>query len=653
MKKFIFVFTIMSFSSFLWLGCGGDTTSNSETCTDSVKNQNESDVDCGGICGPCADNKSCLVNNDCQSGNCENGTCKSADNDQCPDDPNKTEPGVCGCGVADDDSDSDGTLDCNDNCPNDADKTEPGTCGCGISDGDTDSDSIIDCEDNCPNDANPSQDDLDADGTGDVCDGCPDDADKTEEGQCGCGVADDDTDLDEVADCVDNCPDDANLSQTDTDADGVGDVCDGCPDDTNKIDPGQCGCGNPDTDSDLDGTADCNDTCPNDPDKVEPGVCGCGVADTDTDSDGTADCIDNCPNDPNDTQADADGDGLGDVCDPCPDPGPCYCHPMGWDACPSGATEWCSPDYQVADAYDSNQAELACDQCFDMSCVAESGDCAGNAWLVDDLNINPDEAAFGYEDGCSGPAGRIWRYGSSYTTYGIWAMPDPIAADSLTFADGNVDVPSGIAYSSSSYWSVSGGSSAGIKLTQHDALGAIQNQYSPGIDFRSLFTKGTDSTLFTRGFDSSDILRQDSPGVFTTETTLSGGTIDEQSMVAYDHVNNLYVANDRGTISRWDDSGNFVDTVSLHGFGSDYPGEELDFQGLTIAVSTKGYYLTYYNQRLSVWSDSGQRLWTTILTGSDASLTAYVSFSFTIDAQNGWVWIADSSNNWHRWRLDI
>ena len=41
---------------------------------------------------------------------------------------------ICGCGVADDDSDSDGTADCDDLCPADPDKTDPGTCGCGVPD---------------------------------------------------------------------------------------------------------------------------------------------------------------------------------------------------------------------------------------------------------------------------------------------------------------------------------------------------------------------------------------------------------------------------------------------------------------------------------------------------------------------------------------
>ena len=40
--------------------------------------------------------------------------------DLCPQDQNKRAPGACGCGVADTDSDADGTLDCVDACPNGA-----------------------------------------------------------------------------------------------------------------------------------------------------------------------------------------------------------------------------------------------------------------------------------------------------------------------------------------------------------------------------------------------------------------------------------------------------------------------------------------------------------------------------------------------------
>jgi hypothetical protein len=90
--------------------------------------------------------------------------------DKCPNDPKKTEPGICGCGVPDIDSDNDGTPDCKDGCPNDRNKTSPGICGCGIADTDSDGDGVPDCIDNCPNTYNSDQ--LDGNGIykGNACD---------------------------------------------------------------------------------------------------------------------------------------------------------------------------------------------------------------------------------------------------------------------------------------------------------------------------------------------------------------------------------------------------------------------------------------------------------------------------------------------------
>jgi hypothetical protein len=46
------------------------------TCSDSVKNQDETDVDCGGsTCGKCANTKICNVNSDCTSLHCNNNFC--------------------------------------------------------------------------------------------------------------------------------------------------------------------------------------------------------------------------------------------------------------------------------------------------------------------------------------------------------------------------------------------------------------------------------------------------------------------------------------------------------------------------------------------------------------------------------------------------
>lgn len=95
----------------------------------------------------------------------------SDNSDNCPLDPGKINPGVCGCGVADTDTDGDGTADCIDACPADPNKTAPGQCGCGVVDTDTDADGTADCIDECPNDpslqvAPTWYEDADGDGFG-------------------------------------------------------------------------------------------------------------------------------------------------------------------------------------------------------------------------------------------------------------------------------------------------------------------------------------------------------------------------------------------------------------------------------------------------------------------------------------------------------
>ncbi len=47
------------------------------SCGDMTKNNNETDVDCGGSCGKCADGKTCNVAGDCQSGVCSNTKCQT------------------------------------------------------------------------------------------------------------------------------------------------------------------------------------------------------------------------------------------------------------------------------------------------------------------------------------------------------------------------------------------------------------------------------------------------------------------------------------------------------------------------------------------------------------------------------------------------
>ena len=105
-------------------------------------------------------------------------------------------------------------------CPNDPNKTEPGICGCGVPDDDTDGDTVPDCIDICP--GGDDNTDTDGDGVPDACDPCPNDNP-------------DDSDSDGVCESDDVCP--GGDDNMDTDGDGVPDACDPCtttnPDDCN------------------------------------------------------------------------------------------------------------------------------------------------------------------------------------------------------------------------------------------------------------------------------------------------------------------------------------------------------------------------------------------------------------------------------------
>ena len=56
-------------------GWDGTPESVIENCTDQIKNQNETDIDCGGSCPACQLGKSCLVDGDCVTNNCTGGIC--------------------------------------------------------------------------------------------------------------------------------------------------------------------------------------------------------------------------------------------------------------------------------------------------------------------------------------------------------------------------------------------------------------------------------------------------------------------------------------------------------------------------------------------------------------------------------------------------
>ena len=116
----------------------------------------EGDVDGDGIDGECGD--LCPLDPDTDGDGFDDCV------DNCPGVPNPGQedgdgdtvgdvcdncPAVSNPGQAD--ADSDGYGDACDNCPDDPDKVEPGICGCGVADaGDSDDDGVLDCVDVCP-----------------------------------------------------------------------------------------------------------------------------------------------------------------------------------------------------------------------------------------------------------------------------------------------------------------------------------------------------------------------------------------------------------------------------------------------------------------------------------------------------------------------
>ena len=278
--------------------------------------------------------------------------------DSCPNDSTKIARGACGCGVPDVDPDGDGTMSCIDLCPLDVTKTTPGACGCGKAETDSDGDGTPNCIDSCSSDAKKTtpgacgcgivEVDSDKDGTMDCQDQCSTSALKTTPGVCGCNVADTDTDKDGYPDCIDVCKLDRSklgagscgcgVADTDSDGDFAPDCVDQCPSDKFKTLPGIAGCGLSDLDTDGDKTPDVQDQCPNDFTKITPGACGCGASDRDDDSDGIADCVDDCSSDPYKSKAgvcgcgvadtDSDRDGTADCFDLCPNE-PTLTQPVG------------------------------------------------------------------------------------------------------------------------------------------------------------------------------------------------------------------------------------------------------------------------------------------------------------------------------------
>ena len=193
-------------------------------CTNGQRDGDESDIDCGGSCAPCADGSVCVSDADCQSELCLLSRCTPIDH--CSDGQTNGDETDEDCGgscapcadglVCSDDADCQSGF-----CDPQTNRcSSAGDCSNEVLDGD---ESDIDCGGSCPPCAVGQACAQDADCQSGMCD--PD------EGTC--AASDEDADGDGVANGEDNCPFTSNVQQLDGDGDGVGDVCDNCPEDYN------------------------------------------------------------------------------------------------------------------------------------------------------------------------------------------------------------------------------------------------------------------------------------------------------------------------------------------------------------------------------------------------------------------------------------
>ena len=222
-------------------------------------------------------------------------------------------------------------------------------------------------------------------------------------------------------------------------------------------------------------------------------------------------------------------------------------------------------------------------------------------------------------------------------------LPDTIA-QSGTFTDAGIGTTMGLAFDGTHYWAVAGGSGSGQRLVEYDAAGTLVAKFSPGLDFRSVFTDAT-NTVFARAYSDPKIYKMTSPGVFATQTTLTGGSLDSQSSVVLNSAGTAYIAQNGGTVTSWDLTGALIGSTTLVGFGT--PASENGYPSGRGVAAFNGNWLTYDTgtAMLSEWnSATGARLGKATLTGAGTGFDSAFSFSYA----RGAVWVIDNAGG--AWR---
>ncbi len=297
------------------------------------------------------------------------------------------------------------------------------------------------------------------------------------------------------------------------------------------------------------------------------------------------------------------------------------------------------------DSGDVSAVALAVDQAGERLFVAHSGGSSTTSVLdIEDDGALVPVAGSPFPNGVGGNhAGIVVRGGGGQACQ----VPFGAAAydEALSFADAPLLVGERmpLAWDGVGYWGGSGSGPDDNRLVQYDGTGAVVAYFQPGFDVRSVFTKGDGTpSVFVRQWNDAQIHAQLSPGMFGNDAVLTGGTLDSQSAVVWDDTNDYFLAHYSGTITRWDATGAFVDTVVLDGYG-DMGEEEVEPQAGVVAWSC-GYFYTYSEQVLSAWDEDGNRVATTTLNGAGTSGSSYYSASIA----NGLFFVVDNAGG--TWR---
>ena len=234
-------------------------TCSAASCTDGMKNDGESGIDCGGTstCGLCADGKACKSGSDCTSGVCTGNVCQAA---SCTDGmKNDGESGI-DCG---------GTSTCG-KCGTDKACTSPSDCTSGVCTSNVCQ--AASCTDNVKNDG-----ETDIDCGGSSCSACADSKACTSPSDCTSEVCDATTHTCSAATCADSVK-----NGDETDADCGGSCPNKCSDSKSCTQAGDCTSGH------------CvSDVCV---ECAQASDCTSGVCDAITHTCSAASCTDNVKN---------------------------------------------------------------------------------------------------------------------------------------------------------------------------------------------------------------------------------------------------------------------------------------------------------------------------------------------------------------------